>query len=290
MNQASALPSVSIAIPVYKHLPFLEACLMSVLNQSYDNLEVVIVDDCSPDGSADWVQQFIQSPQWQSRFGDRTQFYPFSTNQGAHVAINYAIRQTHGQYITILNSDDMYHPHRIERLVTTLAKSERDLIFSGVQYVDAQGQLAVNDMVQRFLKMQQEIHTFPSVGFACLAANVAISTGNFLFSRTLWQQVGEFASYRYCHDWDFLLRAIAFTEPVYLPENLYSYRFHGKNSFESLQSVALTETDQIVGQYIKNMRYRLTRNAIAPSPLNWPCVFELFLHWQGFDRFASPQL
>ena len=286
MNFISDQPLVSIIIPCYKHEIFIERCLNSVAAQTYDNIEVVIVDDCSPDNSVVEIERIINSASWKTRFPNCTKFYPLKQNCGAHTAINYGISQASGSIISILNSDDMYHSERIQHIVTEMLNRNSEIVFSSLNCIDAKDRVITDyhPLGSRFVRQQQNIKHFPSIGFACLASNVAISTGNFVFTKALFERVGEFSSYRYCHDWDFLLRAIFYTEPFFLDLKLYYYRFHGKNSFESLQTIAIEETNKIIGDYIELVRYQWPENQLAPSPLNWPGLFELFLSWHGHSK------
>jgi glycosyltransferase involved in cell wall biosynthesis len=273
---------VSVIIPCYKHEKYIERCLDSVASQTYKNIEVVIIDDCSPDGSVREIERLIQRKNWQSRFPSPTQFHCFAKNQGAHAAINYGISQAKGDIIAILNSDDMYHAHRLKLIVNEMQQGRHDFVFSRVQYVDGSDNIVteshptagVYSRFQRNIKSNQ----FPSVGFALLSANVAISTGNFAFTRSLFNRVGEFCTHPYCHDWDFILRSLVHTEPFYLEQDLYYYRFHGKNTFESLgPTISQEELASLLINYFSKVQYDWPPNPIAPSPLNWPGFFELFM-------------
>ncbi|MEZ2301803.1 MAG: glycosyltransferase family 2 protein [Microcoleus sp.] len=273
---------VSVVIPCYNHEKYIERCLNSVASQTYKNIEAVIIDDCSPDGSAKKIEQLIKTKNWQLRFPSSTQFHCFSQNQGAHAAINYGISKAKGDIIAILNSDDMYHPDRLKLIVNEMKQDGIDFVFSRVQYVDDTDKIVTESHPTAgvYSRFQKNIKTnqFPSVGFALLSANVAISTGNFAFTRALFNRVGEFGTHPYCHDWDFILRSLVHTEPFYLEQDLYYYRFHGKNTFESLgPTITHEELASLLVNFFSKVLYDWTPNPIAPSPLNWPGFFELFM-------------
>ena len=282
-------PLVSIVIPCYKHEKFIQRCLESVAAQTYENIEVVIVDDCSPDGSASEIQRLIESESWGSRFFHPAQFHGFTKNQGAHAAINYGITQSKGEIIALVNSDDAYHPERIKATVNAMQKGGHEFVFSRVQYIDEDDRVITNShpVARTYFKYQTVFNfkQFPSIGFASLSANVSISTGNFVFTRALFNRVGEFNDYRCCHDWDFLLRSIIYTEPFFLEEDLYYYRLHGKNTFESLEVIGQEESASLLRNFFSKVQCHWPPNAIAPSPLNWPGFFELFIEWHGLERF-----
>ena len=291
MQKISQNPLISVIIPCYKHEKFVERCLNSVAAQTYDNIEVIIVDDCSPDNSVKKIEQVINSKSWIAKFDNRTKFYPFNQNQGAHNAINHGIKQSTGELIAILNSDDLYHQDRLSRIVEVMQNQNHQFVFSRVQYIDDNDTIITDshDMAQSYFRAQKNIKLkqFPSLGFACLSFNISISTGNFVFSKALYNALGAFKDYRYCHDWDFLLRALVHTEPFFLEEDLYYYRFHGKNSFESLQAIGPIESAELLRNFFSQVQLKPTPNPIAPSPLNWPGFFELFVRWYGLERFLQ---
>ena len=291
MQKISQNPLISVIIPCYKHEKFVERCLNSVAAQTYDNIEVIIVDDCSPDDSVKKIEQVINSKSWIAKFDNRTKFYPFNQNQGAHNAINHGIKQSTGELIAILNSDDLYHQDRLSRIVEVMQNQNHQFVFSRVQYIDDNDTIITDshDMAQSYFRAQKNIKLkqFPSLGFACLSFSISISTGNFVFSKALYNALGAFKDYRYCHDWDFLLRALVHTEPFFLEEDLYYYRFHGKNSFESLQAIGPIESAELLRNFFSQVQLKPTPNPIAPSPLNWPGFFELFVRWYGLERFLQ---
>ena len=291
MQKISQNPLISVIIPCYKHEKFVERCLNSVAAQTYDNIEVIIVDDCSPDNSVKKIEQVINSKSWIAKFDNRTKFYPFNQNQGAHNAINHGIKQSTGELIAILNSDDLYHQDRLSRIVEVMQNQNHQFVFSRVQYIDDNDTIITDshDMAQSYFRAQKNIKLkqFPSLGFACLSFSISISTGNFVFSKALYNALGAFKDYRYCHDWDFLLRALVHTEPFFLEEDLYYYRFHGKNTFESLQAIGPIESAELLRNFFSQVQLKPTPNPIAPSPLNWPGFFELFVRWYGLERFLQ---
>lgn len=281
-----ASPLVSIIVPYYEHSSFIESCLNSISLQTYGNIEIIVVDDCSPDGSGKFVSDLIDRYNKQTpRLICSAQFHQFSSNCGAHAAINYGIHRSHGDILTILNSDDIYHSERIRLAVKEIQEKNVELLFTQIGYIDENGCdiKNFNETALRFFDMQKGISGFPTVGFSCLASNVAITTGNLVFTRELYEKVGEFRSFRYCHDWDFLLRAVLETEPVFLNQELYLYRLHGKNTFESAQSIAVQECNAILYRYLGSARQK-TANPLAPTARNWPTLFDLFLDlWKYSD-------
>jgi hypothetical protein len=186
--------------------------------------------------------------------------------------------------LAILNSDDAFAPGRISRLAELLFDRGAELAMSGVAFMDEEGRpldLGHPD-ASRMRIHQAAVDRHASVGFAALAGNVALTTGNLLFTRALFEAVGGFAPLRYCHDWDFLLRAVRRSEPVFVREPLYHYRLHGQNSFRALSHLAEHETGTVLGAYFDAVARGDVQNPLAPSPERWPGVFEHFMDRAGF--------
>ena len=277
-------PLVSVVVPSFGHAEHLEEALRSVAAQDHAALELIVVDDASHDGSREVGDRVLADPAFRARFEGRARMLVHETNRGAHAAINSGLAVASGAFVTILNSDDTYAPTRVSTLLAALRESDADLVFSRVAFCGAPDAPPVEADRFRLRRHQDAIPRHPSLGFACLCSNVTLTTGNLFFSRALWERVGPFAPLRYCHDWDWLLRAVAVSEPIYASQPLYRYRLHGGNSFLGLAEVAESETAAVLGGYFRSVRDGSVRNPLAPSPERWPGVFEHVMSENGFWR------
>jgi glycosyltransferase involved in cell wall biosynthesis len=104
---------VSIVMTTYKQDPLLDAAIASILNQSYQNIELVIVDDCSPDDNFSYLQQLAKNDA-------RIRVFQMSKNGGTYLAKNFGMTQAHGEFIGFMDSDDYCHAQRIEYQVASL--------------------------------------------------------------------------------------------------------------------------------------------------------------------------
>jgi glycosyltransferase involved in cell wall biosynthesis len=223
MSNTHAPPLVSVLMPAYNHAPYVRAAVESVLGQTYENLELIAIDDASSDATWEILQSFED---------ERLRLYRHDANQGAHATLNELMGRGRGRHFAILNSDDIYHPLRLERLVAEAERSsDRDtLIFTDVSFVDKHG--FVIDADQRALSYKALSDRCASFApyFRLLTGNQAISTSNFFFSRSLAEKIGAFAPLRYTHDWDWALRANIHGAATWVRESLLSYRVHGGNT------------------------------------------------------------
>ncbi len=277
---------VSVVIPYYKHKQYIDSCINSIVQQTYKNIELIVVDDCSPDGSGEYVEQILKNENWIKRFSQKINFTRFEQNKGAYAAINYGINQAKGEIIAVVNSDDLYHQDRLKIMVNSMQKEQKEFAFSGVIYIDDKEKdiSESDDWARAYTQIQEKIEELPTLGFACLTGNPAISTGNFVFTKNLYKRTVGFNNLRYCHDWDFILQCLYYTEPLFVKEKLYYYRFHGTNTFKSLLEEGVDDTAHVLRNYFDSVRCRKTVNPLAPSPFNWPGYFELFSSLHNYEE------
>ncbi|MDO4811329.1 MAG: glycosyltransferase family 2 protein [Eubacteriales bacterium] len=105
---------VSVIMPSYNCEAYIEASIRSVLAQTYENWELLIVDDCSTDGTVPIVQSFRD---------DRIKLFFNERNSGAAVSRNRALREARGRWIAFLDSDDLWHPEKLERQISYMEKN-----------------------------------------------------------------------------------------------------------------------------------------------------------------------
>lgn len=286
--QLNSEPLVSVIIPYYQHKNYIASCLDSIFKQTYPHIELIVIDDCSPDGSGEYVKQILENKDWIERFDNQVSFTSFPKNKGAHATINYGINKASGDFIFLVNSDDIYHYERIKIMVKAMQQEQKEFAFSGVSCIDDNGDdiSQSDDWALTYAKIQNKIEEFPSLGFAALTGNSAISTGNFVFTKNLYRSTLGFRNLKYCHDWDFLLQCVRHTEPIFISEKLYYYRVHENNSFKSLQKegVHISDTTFVLRHYFDSVRCQKTINPLAPSPFNWPGYFELFLTINNYEE------
>lgn len=241
------MPKTSVVIPSYNHGAFLGYAVNSVLKQTDADFELIIVDDGSNDNSLEVLSTFSDP---------RIKVYSQS-NQGAHSAINRGIHEARGKYLAILNSDDAYHPQRLEKLISILERDgEIGLVGSHIQIIDeANRNLSVKHSFEdnfpwplarpeRSFRAGEDLHA------ALLTENFWATTSNFVFSRYWYEQVGEFRPLRYAHDWDFALRIANKAKLFWFPEPLIKYRFHESNTIRTNQSAMILEICWILAVHL----------------------------------------
>ncbi len=112
--------NVSIIIPIYNVEQYIERCVNSVINQTYRQLEVILVDDCSPDHSFDIAKQIVEKSEKSKDL--EILYLKHETNRGLSAARNTGIKAAKGDYIYLLDSDDEITPLCIEKLISLAQK------------------------------------------------------------------------------------------------------------------------------------------------------------------------
>lgn len=171
-------PLVSIGIPVYNVEPYIEKCLLSALNQAYQNLEILVVDDCGTDNSMMIVNELKQThPK-----GSIVRIIRHPQNKGIGEARNTIIKECQGKYVYFIDSDDYVEPNAIDLLCAQAEKYDTDVTIASHRKVA--------------LDTGEELPTYQYTTFQCLQGedvfakyvcsdlrwHIAIVVWNILFS------------------------------------------------------------------------------------------------------------
>lgn len=239
-------PLISVVIPAYNHERFVGDAIESVLNQSCQDFELIVVND----GSTDKTEEVIRS------YDDPRLRYFYQENQDAYNTINRGISLSEGEYVAILNSDDMYSTDRLEILYRHSLEHEKVCLFSDVIPIDEHNQEFVDPEFGWNIWHKNNRHFYFSCGdlyTAFLHGNFMVTTSNLFMTRESVLQVGPFSSLRYLHDYDFIFRMISrYKEKVaYLKEQkLLFYRIHGGNTLGEAAVVGREQDLELIQRYM----------------------------------------
>ncbi len=267
-------PRVSVVIPSYNHSPYIAQAIRSALDQDVDDLELVIVDDGSADESVAVIRSVFE------QYPDRNTQLIEQENHGAHHAIMRGIEASSSPVLSILNSDDFYLPGRFSAMLPEVETHEFALAFSKLELIDDQSRPLANDSAwaKWYSESLEYINTNPTLGFALLEANFTVTSGNFVFTRSLYKKLGGFSEHKFVHDWDFLIRSLWHTEPVLIDQELMAYRTHDSNTTEQVRPLLEKECDEVIQRYHDMCECLGTpANSLAPHPDHWEHFFNRFV-------------
>lgn len=127
--------TLSVIMPVYNASKFLSQTLDSVLSQSYKDFEMIAVDDCSTDNSFDILCEYAQKD-------NRVKVYKNESNRGVSYTRNFAVEKACGEYIALIDSDDMWASDKLEKQLELLEKRNADLCYTGSAFIDTESKIS----------------------------------------------------------------------------------------------------------------------------------------------------
>ena len=242
------MPLVSVIIPSYNHSRFIKEAIDSVLNQTHQNIELIVVDDGSTDDSLIYLSS-VNDPRF---------FLIKQKNKGAHEAINRGLKKSKGKFIAILNSDDIYHKDRIEKCLANFGK-DTGMVCSWIRLIDNEGKsLGIKKGWNNMLPWSLETRNITKRSLNEFNVNLILSnfiatTSNVIFTRKVYELVGGMKSFRFAHDWDFFLRVASSFECKIISKSLLSYRIHPANTISSNRRWMLYEICLIFAAHLKSI-------------------------------------
>lgn len=237
---------ISVVIPAYNHERFIGAAVDSVLNQTWENLELIVVDD----GSTDETGKIVKS------YDDPRLSYYYQENQDAFNTINRGMGLAKGDYIAILNSDDIYAKDRLEKLVAHQQASHAACLFTDVIPISDAGGVFTDPNFGWNIwhyKNRDWYFSCEDLYAAFLKGNFMVTTSNLFMTAEAVQRVGKFSSLRYLHDYDYIFRMmLAFPEQVYYvaEEQLLYYRIHDGNTLGEAAIIGRQQDLEVIQKYM----------------------------------------
>lgn len=197
---------VSIVTPSYNQAPFLEETILSVLSQEYPNLEYVIVDGGSSDGSLEIIQKYAHRLSW----------WVSEKDQGQTDAINKGFARARGDILAWLNSDDLYEPEAVREAVSFLqAHPEVGMVYGDAKLIDETGR-----QIGLFPARQTDYQRLLD-GYVHIPQQAAFFRGE------LWRRVAPLdTSFYFAMDYDLWVRLAKVAPLCYQPRLWASFRLH----------------------------------------------------------------
>jgi GT2 family glycosyltransferase len=216
----SERPLISVVMPCYNAAPYLEEAVSSALDQSYGNVEVVLVDDGSTDGSTEIAGRLL------AEFPGRISL-AHTHRMGPYPARNHALRLIKGELVAFLDADDWWDNAALEKLYLAMTNADTDIAYCGWQNV-GEGTHSEPYVPPKYEENDPVAHFVRTCPWPIHAA---------LVKRQLVERLGGFSERRFSSmDYDFWLRALAATRRmVQVPEVLAFYRWHGQGQVSAVK-------------------------------------------------------
>ena len=206
----SANPTVSVVLPVYNRVAYVEEAVESILSQTLEDFEFIIIDDGSTDGSGDLLSAYAQA--------DKRIRLRRRENRGLITSLNEGIDMARGHYIARMDSDDCSYPQRFVRQVAFLDRHPAiGVVGSKIEFIDADGQ--VNGA--------WPMPTNPDMIAWKLLFNNCLCHPSVMMRRSALAAVGGYATWaEYAEDYELWTRLLQTTRIANLPDVLLKFRRH----------------------------------------------------------------
>lgn len=217
-------PLVSVIIPAYNHEDYIEDCVLSVIGQTYENIEIIIINDGSTDKTEEKILKIIEC-------NDRRIHYVNQDNRGVCKTLNRGLNIATGKYIAFLASDDMWLPNRLERQINFLEKNKHvGFVFADSKFIfnNDTSNLRFSNYKPILNKLFYETNFIKNIYFDLFQENF-ICAITILIRKEALDKVGGFDVNIDFEDYDMWLRLSKEYEAGYIPEVLALYRMHSNN-------------------------------------------------------------
>ncbi|WP_448162914.1 glycosyltransferase [Bacillus mobilis] len=203
-------PLVSVIIPLYNAEKYIEQTIESILKQTYNKIELIIVDDESTDNSSYIVKRI------QKNYPNKIK-YIYQKNQGVSVARNTGIENANGDYIAFLDSDDLWYPTKIEKQIESMYLNKMDACYCGYNYFYEE----TSKRIQNFTEFQKG-----DIAISYLTRKVIAQTSTWIFKKSIVidYNIRFQPGCNWGEDLEFLFKLISVTNVCYVDEYLTDYR------------------------------------------------------------------
>ncbi len=134
------MDKISVVIPVYNVEKFIKETISSVVDQTYENWELILVDDCSTDQSRLVIQSFCEELIWQNRIQpNQIRYIQLEQNKGAYYARNIGVKEAKGSYLCFLDSDDLWEKDKLSHQIEFMKNAQIAFSFTSYEFADEEG-------------------------------------------------------------------------------------------------------------------------------------------------------
>ncbi len=203
-------PLISVVVTCYNYGRYLKGCLDSILAQTYNNIEIVIVDDGSTDNTVDVMKSFRELPNLK---------YIRQNNAGQAHAKNVGINNSSGDFVAFLDADDLWCPDKLEKQIICFNNQVTGVVYCRASYIDENDEILDHEMTGPYLQPKHGIVT------KWLLFDNFVQFSSSVIRKECLERFGGFdESLKMGIDWDLWLRISTYYEFDYVDERLFYYR------------------------------------------------------------------
>lgn len=242
-------PKVTIIMPVYKTEPYIEETIQSVLKQSYQNIELLCINDDTPDGAFEICKEYQKKYPW-------IRLIENSKNQGLEATRNHGLDEMTGDYVLFLDSDDTISGDMLERMVDVAMEEDSDAVMSAYSMVVDGKEEPVLVHTASPLPRTMDMGTFAELLLDPMEWKILCCVGTKLYKTSLIKQncLRFDRQYKYNEDGGFILSFLQLCRKVsYVNEPFYKYRIRSAGSIMSSYRPDMFRSIVKVNELLRNV-------------------------------------
>lgn len=226
------MPTISVVLPTYNGENYIRQSIDSILNQTYEDFELIVVNDCSTDGTRTILAEY------ESRDA-RVHVIDNQTNQKLPKSLNIGFDHALGKYYTWTSDDNLFKKGALGYMVSILEQNpDVGLIYCDQDKIDEEGNLIEED-----LRMDPKFLYLGDCIGAC-----------FMYRADIAKQIGGYdATMFLAEDYEYWLRIWKYSRVLHCKENLYQYRVHGGSLTATRQHDIYAQTSRLWMKYLKEL-------------------------------------
>ena len=304
---------VSVIIPAYNHQNYVQDTIKSIINQTYQNIELIIIDDGSTDRT--WQKILEMKADCEKHF--KNAHFETKENEGTTRTLKKLLSLANGEYVYIIASDDIIKPSAIEKQVDFLNKNSiYSLVVGNNELIDSNGRICYWDKRRNivyekayakyltfgdYLKKQKKI----DLNSDEFGRYDTIYTGNYipngyLIRKSIFSIIEPFTDEAPLEDWYLMMQISKYSKMKYLDEILCSYRWHDNNTIKNNSKMGEASLKTLL--YEEKILEDIDENKVLPEVLDAkkygacykkqgiPFVFELLTYRKGQDKIKIIKL
>jgi glycosyltransferase involved in cell wall biosynthesis len=236
-------PKLSIIVPSYSHAPYLSRRLDSLLNQTFQDFELIIIDDCSPDSSREIIERY--------RYDPRVRIVYHEQNQGVNRTINEGMDLAQGEYLHIAESDDWCEPSLLEKSCKVLDEHPQvGMVHCQLRIVNAENRV-LSLYHDRYLPDLHYTNDYIASGVsefrrAMKRGNAFANCSGIVFRRSCYLTLGgRDDRLRLTADWYMWLRICLYWDVAFIAEPLAYFRVHERTVRHDVSKVRQEELENV---------------------------------------------
>lgn len=235
------LPKISIVIPSFNKADYIESTLQSIINQKYPNLEVIIQDSLSTDGTLEIIKKYQKN-------NPKIFKVESKKDNGQLDAINKGLKKATGEILSFINADDFYEDGAFFRLIDFYLKNKNALWFAGKgRVVNENGK-----EIAKFATLYKNFLLSYSNFYLLLMTNYLIQPSVFI-TKKAYEKYGPFTGTKTAvMEYDLWLKLFKVSNPVFIPFYLSSFRLYKGSISTSKFKEMMKEDEKIAKKYTSN--------------------------------------